>query len=89
MGAASDPAVAFNATDMVSNACEWTRSLYRAYPYDPGDGREDLAGRGPQAVRGGSFYFNSTYARCTYRYGCDPLNSSGELGFRPAVAPAP
>ena len=42
------------AYDLAGNATEWVSSLYRPYPYDPGDGREDLANATDRRVmRGG------------------------------------
>jgi formylglycine-generating enzyme required for sulfatase activity len=43
------------ALDMAGNVWEWTRSLYKDYPYDSGDGRESLEGSDPRVVRGGAF----------------------------------
>ena len=55
--------------DMIGNVWEWTRSEYRAYPYDPHDGRED--GQEPAqksfTLRGGGWYNLSIYLRASYR----------------------
>jgi formylglycine-generating enzyme required for sulfatase activity len=78
----------FGCADMAGNVWEWTRSLYREYPYDPGDGREDLeAGREVRWVlRGGAFNeYNERYVRCAYRHRYNPNTRSGHLGFRPCV----
>ncbi len=39
--------------DMAGNAWEWVSSAYRAYPYRPDDGREDLAAGPVRGTRGG------------------------------------
>lgn len=44
--------------DMAGNISEWTRSIYRAFPYNPEDGREDPSAVWfgiPLVIRGGSF----------------------------------
>ena len=47
------------ALDMAGSEFEWTRSLYKPYPYDPEDGREDGFGVGPDSkmvFRGSALY---------------------------------
>ena len=41
--------------DLSGNVWEWCHSLFRAYPYDAGDGREDLLAEGRRALRGGGW----------------------------------
>jgi len=79
----------YGVEDLSGNVWEWTRSLYRDYPYDPGDGRENLeAGRGVRrVVRGGSFYIDRRGVRCAYRYWYDPDFLYRSQGFRPVAAP--
>jgi len=41
----------YGALDMAGNAGEWVSSLYRPYPYDSQDGREDPSAQGWRVVR--------------------------------------
>ena len=44
----------YGALDMVGQVWEWTRSLYRPYPYLPKDGRENLDFHDARVSRGGN-----------------------------------
>ena len=58
----------YGLADMAGNVREWTSSLFSPYPYKIEDGREDLEAKGGRRVlRGGSFYDDQGYARCSYR----------------------
>jgi formylglycine-generating enzyme required for sulfatase activity len=68
--------------DMAGNVWEWTRTRYRPYPYDAGDGRNDPEGEGSPVVRGGSWNDDQGDARCAYRFGTVPDPFDLILGFR-------
>jgi formylglycine-generating enzyme required for sulfatase activity len=84
----------YGVEEMSGNVWEWTRSLWgtRAgepdyrYPYDPQDGREDLAARGYRVVRGGSWLDASRDARCSFRLRYFPALWYSYLGFRLVVS---
>jgi formylglycine-generating enzyme required for sulfatase activity len=61
----------YGALDMAGSVWEWTSSLYRPYPYDARDGREDPEARGARVNRGGSWYYGPWYVRTTYRATAD------------------
>ncbi len=68
--------------DLCGNAYEWTTSAWGpnvgvphyAYPYDPADGREDLAlePNWRRVIRGGAWYFDPAYCDAIYRYDFPP-----------------
>jgi formylglycine-generating enzyme required for sulfatase activity len=67
---------------MSGNVWEWTRSLYKPYPYVPSDGREDLKGSGNRVVRGGSFDTGRALVRAAFRFRFVPDAQIDYLGFR-------
>jgi formylglycine-generating enzyme required for sulfatase activity len=75
--------------DMAGNVWEWTRSACEVYPYDPENGREDIRSGVGWVLRGGSWYRNQWYARCTLRYGVYPDARYHYLGFRVAASLSP
>jgi eukaryotic-like serine/threonine-protein kinase len=73
----------FGAVDMAGNVWEWTSSLYKPYPYDSKDGREDMASHGGRVNRGGSFSFAPHLARTTFRATAGHMyRRFRDLGFR-------
>ena len=79
----------YGCLDMAGNVWEWTTSIYKSYPYDPTDGREDLeAGTDvPRVVRGGSWLIHGYNARCAVRFRDFPYFRDHHQGFRVVVAP--
>ena len=79
----------YSIKDMSGNVWEWCSSLYRDYPYDPDDGREDLEAEGSRVLRGGSWaYDQEWYARCAARYFDPPAFFGDYSGFRVMVGSA-
>ncbi|MGC9396713.1 MAG: SUMF1/EgtB/PvdO family nonheme iron enzyme [Anaerolineae bacterium] len=78
----------YGCLDMGGNVWEWTRSIFRDYPYQTDDGRENLeAGNDPlRVLRGGSFYHYQNYARCAYRLRSSPDLRNADFGFRVLVS---
>jgi formylglycine-generating enzyme required for sulfatase activity len=89
----------YGVQDLSGNVWEWTRSLWGEdlfepefkYPYNPGDGREDLkAGDDVRRVlRGGSFLNSQRGVRCASRSRDNPDGGYDVIGFRVVVAPVP
>lgn len=77
----------YGAMDMSGNVWEWCSGLYRDYPYDPDDGREDLQAEGPRVLRGGAFNTSCDYARCSARHEYLPHNAQDNCGFRVVISP--
>jgi formylglycine-generating enzyme required for sulfatase activity len=76
----------YGVSDMAGNVWEWTRSLYRVYPYRPNDGREDDEMMGDRVVRGGSYKNPSSLVRCACRRKDFPSNQLDLLGFRVVIS---
>ena len=73
----------YGCADMAGNVWEWTSSLYKEYPYQAGDGREDPHSSNRRVLRGGSFDSVEGDARAAFRYFVDPdLLRLGNDGFR-------
>lgn len=70
--------------DLAGNLWEWTRSEYRDYPYDPNDGREDIAEPTKKrfTLRGGGWDNVSIYLRASGRYYLTPGSHDNDVGFR-------
>jgi len=53
--------------DCSGNVWEWTSNIFKAYPYQANDGRENLAATDKRVLRGGSWGDGSRNARAAYR----------------------
>jgi formylglycine-generating enzyme required for sulfatase activity len=76
----------YGVADMAGNVWEWTRSICKPYPYVPEDGRELTDNTTSRRVRrGGSFYYDGLFARCSYRLVYDLDLFKSLAGFRPVL----
>jgi iron(II)-dependent oxidoreductase len=77
--------------DLAGSMAEWTSSLYRPYPYDPRDGRDDLSAAGERVTRGGDYVFDVAPEKlmATFRGGFSRRADRGHrhIGFRCANSP--
>jgi formylglycine-generating enzyme required for sulfatase activity len=85
VGAYPQGANPYGLLDMAGNVWEWTRSVYKSYPYDPEDGREDLGAEGPNVLRGGACHNLHRSIRCAARSWCYPDYYLKFYGFRVCV----
>lgn len=76
----------YSVSDMAGNVFEWTSTVFRAYPYNPNDGREEMIGEFPRVLRGGAFNNHWNCARCAFRYRNFPNFSFSNIGFRVAFS---
>ncbi|MGO8745835.1 MAG: SUMF1/EgtB/PvdO family nonheme iron enzyme [Thermoguttaceae bacterium] len=70
--------------DIHGNVAEWTRTTYRPYPYDPGDGRDDAACDGRKVVRGGSWRDRPRRSTASFRLSYQAYQRVFNVGFRVA-----
>jgi formylglycine-generating enzyme required for sulfatase activity len=77
----------YGIADMVGNVWEWCHSLYAPYPYAPDKRREDETASGSRVLRGGSYNYSRSYARCAYRDVNLPIHHYHLFGFRVVIAP--
>ncbi|MDA0244462.1 MAG: SUMF1/EgtB/PvdO family nonheme iron enzyme [Chloroflexi bacterium] len=77
----------YGVLEMSGNVWEWTRSLYKPYPYMAGDGREDLTSRNSFVVRGGSGSLNQNGALVSLRLMNNPRLRGHNLGVRLVCIP--
>lgn len=89
VGSYPDGASIYGVLDMAGNVWEWVSSLYKNYPYNENDGREDQTASGSRVLRGGSWFVNGSGVRSAYRYAYyDDISSwiVGTTGFRCALS---
>lgn len=76
--------------DMAGNVWEWTRTPFRAAPYNGGASPTDLREDALWVMRGGSFADPERNVRAAIRGGADPGARRSFIGFRLAISrPSP
>jgi formylglycine-generating enzyme required for sulfatase activity len=68
--------------EMAGNVYDWTATIFRGYPYDPDDGREDPLADGLRVLRGGSWYVRKESVRCAFRAWYSPWFMNLYFGYR-------
>ena len=89
VGAYPQGASPYGCLDMAGNVWEWTSSLYKGYPYDAADGREDLEAEGRRVLRGGAFFDSDYFTRCAGRIYGDAVARTDDVGVRVVVSSIP
>jgi formylglycine-generating enzyme required for sulfatase activity len=76
------------AMHLSGNVWQWQRSLYKDYPYQAQDGREDIINNisEKRVLRGGSFNDPADLLRSALRYDGDPAYNYDIIGFRCALS---
>jgi formylglycine-generating enzyme required for sulfatase activity len=68
--------------DMHGNVWEWTSDEYCPYAQEISVNPVGKCGSGLKNIRGGSWYFSASSARCGRRYTHDPADRGYSVGFR-------
>jgi formylglycine-generating enzyme required for sulfatase activity len=82
VGSYPDGASWCGALDMSGSVWEWTSSLFRPYPYDAADGRENPEADGRRVMRGGAFAGDAEHVRSAIRAFPSPDYWDWLSGFR-------
>lgn len=78
----------FDVADMMGSIWEWTQSLYKPYPYDVDDGRENPEDSGERVIKGPFTTRSERFSVRSAKRGCAaPDRKEPYLGFRIVVAP--
>lgn len=77
----------YGAQDVAGNVREWTSSLFKPYPYNEDDGREDQITAGNRVLRGGAWNTSARSARTAHRVDDWSGGFLINYGFRLALAP--
>ncbi|MDP6358321.1 MAG: formylglycine-generating enzyme family protein, partial [Planctomycetota bacterium] len=78
----------FGSEEMSGGVLEWCLNRSADYPYEPGDGREEIDEKmDSRVLRGGSFASDSRFVRCAYRGRDVPDFRINCIGFRLCLSP--
>jgi formylglycine-generating enzyme required for sulfatase activity len=72
----------YGCLDMAGNVWEWTSTIFKPYPYQANDGREDLNTQGNRVLRGGAWLNYPQYARVACRFHYRIGYFDGNFGVR-------
>ncbi|MBL7219869.1 MAG: SUMF1/EgtB/PvdO family nonheme iron enzyme [Phycisphaerae bacterium] len=78
---------AWGVYDMHGNVGEWTRSLYKPYPYKDDDGRNAAGGTARRVIRGGSWFDRPKCATSSFRRQYEAHQKVYNVGFRVVIEP--
>ena len=78
----------YGVSEMAGNIWNWCSSLWRDYPYNRDDGREELSSKEKRVLRGGAMEPAILKSRCAFRQGNDPDDYGFSIGFRMVLGDA-
>lgn len=72
----------YGVLDMAGNVWEYTSSLWKPYPYEARDGREDTNVQGVHVLRGGAWASTRRNSTSSFRFRNNPRYGDIQTGFR-------